>query len=37
MDAKKIGQLIKNQRQNRGLTQRQIADQLHISDKTLSK
>ncbi|MFP5528521.1 helix-turn-helix domain-containing protein [Peptococcus simiae] len=37
MDAQRIGQLIKSQRQGKGLTQRQVADQLHISDKTISK
>lgn len=37
MDPQKIGRLIKDQRQGKGLTQRQVADQLHISDKTVSK
>ena len=37
MDTQKIGALIRSLRQNQGLTQLQLADALHISDKTVSK
>lgn len=37
MDNAKIGKLIYELRKERGLTQLQLAEQLHISDKTVSK
>ncbi len=37
MDQIKIGMFISQQRKTAGLTQRQLADSLHISDKTVSK
>ena len=37
MDQCKIGELIRENRIKRGLTQRQLADQLLLSDKTVSK
>lgn len=37
MDAKKIGELIYTLRKEKGYTQKQLAAQLHISDRTVSK
>lgn len=37
MDADKIGKLIYTLRKEKKLTQRQLADMLHISDRTVSK
>ena len=37
MDNKKIGQLIRELRKERYMTQAQLAEQLHVSDKTVSK
>ncbi len=37
MDNKKIGQLIRELRKERHMTQAQLAEQLHVSDKTVSK
>ena len=37
MDCFKIGQLIASLRKERTMTQKQLADQLHISNKTVSK
>ena len=37
MDQIKIGRFIAETRRAKGLTQRQLADQLSISDKTISK
>ncbi len=37
MDQIKIGNFISNKRKNKNLTQRQLADMLNISDKTVSK
>ena len=37
MDTKKTGLLIAQLRKERGLTQKQLADCLHISDRTISK
>ena len=37
MDHTKIGGLIRRLRQERGLTQRQLAERMGISDKTVSK
>lgn len=37
MDHTKIGGLIRRLRQERGLTQRQLAERMNISDKTVSK
>lgn len=37
MDQIKIGRFIAASRRAKGLTQRQLADQLSISDKTISK
>ncbi len=37
MDYGKIGELIRKERLSRGLTQLQLADKLHLSDKTISK
>lgn len=37
MDIKKTGQIIKEARENRGLTQKELAGRLHISDRTVSK
>ena len=37
MDQEKIGGLIRTLRQEQGLTQRQLAQQMHISDKAVSK
>ena len=37
MDSKKIGQLIYNIRIEKGWTQKQLADEVCISDKTVSK
>ena len=37
MDSQKTGQLIAQQRGALGLTQKQLADQLHISDRTVSR
>lgn len=37
MDQLKIGRFIAAERKRQGLTQRQLAEQLSISDKTISK
>lgn len=37
MDCKKIGELIYKLRKEKNLTQKQIADEMNISDKTISK
>ena len=37
MDNKKVGQLIRELRKERHMTQAQLAEQLHVSDKTVSK
>ena len=37
MDCKKVGQLILKLRNEKGLTQKQVADSLNISNKTVSK
>ena len=37
MDQIKIGRFVAETRRAKGLTQRQLADQLSISDKTISK
>ena len=37
MDQIKIGKFIADTRKERNITQRQLADALHISDKTVSK
>ena len=37
MDCEKIGKLIRSLRRERGLTQLGLAEQMHISDKAVSK
>ncbi|MFF5996428.1 helix-turn-helix domain-containing protein [Lysinibacillus sp. KU-BSD001] len=37
MDCSKIGNLILTLRKEKGLTQKELADQMHISDRTISK
>lgn len=37
MNYNKVGSLILNLRKEKGLTQKQLADQMHISDRTVSK
>ena len=37
MDCKKVGNLIYQLRKEKGMKQKQIADQMYISDKTISK
>lgn len=37
MDSLKIGKLIYSLRKDKGLTQRELADKLHLSDRTISK
>ncbi|PKM48508.1 MAG: XRE family transcriptional regulator, partial [Firmicutes bacterium HGW-Firmicutes-6] len=37
MDCNKVGVLLKALRKEKAMTQKQVADQMHISDKTLSK
>lgn len=37
MDQIKIGQIMAQMRKEKGLTQRQLADELLISDRTISK
>ena len=37
MDHGKIGTLIRRLRQEQGMTQLQLAEKLHVSDKTVSK
>ncbi|MEK4628696.1 helix-turn-helix domain-containing protein [Solibacillus sp. FSL R7-0682] len=37
MDSEKIGQLISQLRKEKGLTQKQLADQMCLSDRTISK
>lgn len=37
MDYKKIGELICQLRKEKGLTQLQLAEKLHVSDKAVSK
>lgn len=37
MDCEKVGKLICSLRKEKGMTQKQLADKLHLSDKTVSK
>lgn len=37
MDAKKTGKFISTNRKKQGLSQKELAEQLHISDKAISK
>ena len=37
MDKKKIGNLISALRKEKGMTQKDLAEQLHVSDRTISK
>lgn len=37
MNQKKIGELIRAARRERGFTQQELATRMHISDKTISK
>lgn len=37
MDCSKVGELIRLKRIENGLTQKQLADAMNISDKTISK
>ena len=37
MDSERIGGVIFRLRRERGLTQRQLAEQLHVTDKAVSK
>lgn len=37
MDQTSIGELIRKLRTDMGLTQKQLAEQLHVSDKAVSK
>ncbi|QIB68767.1 helix-turn-helix domain-containing protein [Aminipila butyrica] len=37
MDCNKVGELIRSLRREKGLTQKQLADKMNISDKTISK
>ena len=37
MDLVKIGKIISEARKNKGMTQRELANKLHISDKAISK
>ena len=37
MDCKKVGMLIRSLRVEQKMTQRQLAEQMNISDKTISK
>lgn len=37
MDNRKVGELIRRLRKERGMTQLQLAEQLHVSDRTVSK
>ena len=37
MDSNKTGSLLRRLRLERGLTQRQVAERLHLSDRTVSK
>lgn len=37
MDCSKVGRLILSLRQERGLTQKQLAESLGLSDRTISK
>ena len=37
MDCKKVGKLIFERRRECGLTQKQLADKMNISDRTISK
>ena len=37
MDLKKTGNLISNARKEKGITQKELAEKLHISDRTVSK
>ncbi|MHC0039044.1 helix-turn-helix domain-containing protein [Pseudoneobacillus sp. C159] len=37
MDTRKVGEVIYNLRKEKGLTQKQLADQMNISDRTISK
>ena len=37
MDSNKTGSLLRRLRMERGLTQREVAERLHLSDRTVSK
>ena len=37
MENRKVGELIYQLRKEKGLTQKQLADQMNISDRTISK
>ena len=37
MDNIKFGKFIRESRQGKGLTQKQLAEQIHVSDKAVSK
>ena len=37
MDSFRTGSLLRRLRMERGLTQRQVAERLHLSDRTVSK
>lgn len=37
MDCKKVGQLIKKKRLEKKMTQQELADKLHITDRAISK
>ena len=37
LDRKKFGAFVSQLRKEKGMTQKQLADQLHISDKAVSK
>ena len=37
LDRKKFGAFVSQLRKKKGMTQKQLADQLHISDKAVSK
>lgn len=37
MDSQKTGSLLCRLRKERGMTQRELAEKLHVSDKTISK
>lgn len=37
LDQEKIGKFVADRRKNRGMTQKQLAEQLGVSDKAVSK
>ena len=37
MDAKQVGLFIQELRKEKGITQKELADILHVSDKTISR